>query len=48
VEWHCQRTLIRITTAMDYDETEIAITYDNARGLAQETLRLCAGVWPME
>jgi ubiquinone/menaquinone biosynthesis C-methylase UbiE len=32
--------LIRITTAMDYDETEIATSYDNARALAPETLRL--------
>jgi ubiquinone/menaquinone biosynthesis C-methylase UbiE len=32
--------LIRITTAMDYDATEIAASYDKARALAPETLRL--------
>jgi hypothetical protein len=26
--------LIRITTAMDYDQTEIAASYDKARALA--------------
>jgi len=33
-------TLIRITSAMDYDKTEIPTTYDKARALAPETIRL--------
>jgi ubiquinone/menaquinone biosynthesis C-methylase UbiE len=32
--------LIRITSAMDYDKTEIPTTYDKARALAPETIRL--------
>src|SRR6202035_5199985 len=33
-------TLIRITSVMDYDKTEIPTTYDKARALAPETRRL--------
>src|SRR5713101_9183750 len=33
-------TLIRITSVMNYDKTEIPTTYDKARTLAPETLRL--------
>src|SRR5215472_10332728 len=33
-------TLIRITSAMNYDKTEIPTTYDKARALAPETIRL--------
>src|SRR5438132_4358549 len=33
-------TLIRITSVMNYDKTEIPTTYDKARALAPETLRL--------
>jgi hypothetical protein len=34
------KILIGIATAMDYDKTEIAATYDQARALAPETVRL--------
>src|SRR5215510_1308022 len=33
-------TLIRITSVMNYDKTEIPTTYDKARALAPETIRL--------
>jgi ubiquinone/menaquinone biosynthesis C-methylase UbiE len=33
-------TLIRFTSVMDYDKTEIPTTYDKARALAPETRRL--------
>jgi SAM-dependent methyltransferase len=34
------KILIGIATTMDYDKTEIAATYDQARALAPETVRL--------
>jgi hypothetical protein len=34
------KILIGIATAMDYDKTEIAATYDQARALEPETVRL--------
>jgi len=36
----CHETPIRITSVMNYDKTEIPTTYDKARTLAPETLRL--------